>query len=540
MDFTRRDILVAGAAVAFASHAAEADPATDAPAGHVAERASGHVLDAASRDPIPNAAVSNGRDVVLTDNEGGFSLPVRDGDSIFVIKPRGWMVPLEKGTNLPRCAVLHQPQGTPAALDFRYPGVAPTGPLPDNIEFLLTRADEPDKFNVLLCTDPQPETEAELGYVRDTAVTLAAMEKAAFGITTGDVMFDDLSMYGRHNRLFGTLGLPWWNLPGNHDMNYEAPDDFLSKETFKRLFGARHYAFQYGPATFIMLDNVEYLGGNKYRGRIGQEQLGFVRAVLGVVPHDAPVIVCMHIPLRTAVGDEPFSATTDYQDFLALIGDRPNCISFSGHTHTNEHHYLGAAQHHHHVLTAVSGSWWSGPADMRGIPVALASDGAPNGFHVLSIDGASCRTRLVSCEHPAGPPLRVVLDTHFDRRTGEVARALPMSALLGGTVTRDDLASARLLVNFFVGGPRSSVRYAIEGGEPQALKPLLAIDPFVQQVYWRNEASKKPWVHPVKSTHLWEASLPPDLALGAHRCTISAVDEFGVSCETGFVVEVTS
>ena len=49
-------------------------------------------------------------------------------------------------------------------------------------------------------------------------------------------------------------------------------------------------------------------------------------------------------------------------------------VSFSGHTHTTEHHYFGAADgwngaepHHQHMLTTLSGSWWSGPFDHRGV-----------------------------------------------------------------------------------------------------------------------------------------------------------------------------
>jgi hypothetical protein len=530
VDLSRRDLLVAATTLV----------ATQAVAETQTDHATGHVFEAGTRRPVPGIKISNGRDITQTDATGAWSLPVLDGDSIFVIKPSGWMVPLEPGTNLPRFACLHQPHGTPEAFAMRYAGIPPTGPLPPSIDFFLTRAEEPSAFDVLLFTDPQPESDAELTFVRDTAVTLAGSHAAKFGITTGDVMFDDLSMYHRHNHIIGTLGLPWWNLPGNHDMNYESPGNQYSKETFKRLFGARHYAFQYGPATFIMLDNVDYLGDNKYQGRIGPEQLGFVRALLATLPHDALTIICMHVPLHTAVGPEPFSTTIDAADLIALLADRPNCISFAGHTHTNEHHYLGPANHHHHVLTAVSGSWWSGPPDLRGIPVALASDGAPNGFHILSIDGNAALTRLISSENPAAPPLRVMLDGHFARRTPELALALPLSALLGGTIAQDALPAARLLVNFFPGGPRSTLHYVLEtDATPRKLTPTLEIDPFVQQIFWRHEASKKPWVHPVKSTHLWQASLPAGLAPGAHRLTITAADEFGNGYETDFQLEVT-
>jgi C terminal of Calcineurin-like phosphoesterase len=89
--------------------------------------------------------------------------------------------------------------------------------------------------------------------------------------------------------------------------------------------------------------------------------------------------------------------TADRAEFLALLSGRRS-VSFSGRTHTTEHHYFSAADgflasapNHHHVLTAVSGSWWSGPLDRRGIASADSRDGTPHGFHILSIDGGALR-----------------------------------------------------------------------------------------------------------------------------------------------------
>jgi hypothetical protein len=41
-------------------------------------------------------------------------------------------------------------------------------------------------------------------------------------MTTGDIMFDDLSLYPRLNRIIGQIGISWYNIRGNHDLNYEA------------------------------------------------------------------------------------------------------------------------------------------------------------------------------------------------------------------------------------------------------------------------------------------------------------------------------
>src|SRR5690606_24329289 len=44
--------------------------------------------------PLKGIRVSNGRDIVKTDDEGRYELPVDDDTIVFVIKPRGWRTPL--------------------------------------------------------------------------------------------------------------------------------------------------------------------------------------------------------------------------------------------------------------------------------------------------------------------------------------------------------------------------------------------------------------------------------------------------------------
>ena len=97
-----------------------------------------------------------------------------------------------------------------------------------------------------MVTDPQPETGAEVDFIREDLIQALAGVDAKFGLTAGDIMFDDLSLYPRSNAIMGTIGLPWWNVGGNHDLNFEAPDRKYSRETFKRVFGPNYYAFFYG------------------------------------------------------------------------------------------------------------------------------------------------------------------------------------------------------------------------------------------------------------------------------------------------------
>ncbi len=556
---TRRDVL-AGAALALLAGAAEAAGEQAAPQratltahGTVREDVSGTGGRAPTDPPLSGVLVSNGREVTRTDADGRYALPVEPGQVVFVIKPAGYAVPTDPVTKLPSFAYVHEPEGTPAALDLRYPGLALTGPLPAAIDFALAKRDEPARFDVVLLTDPQPESTVEIEYVRDDVIAGLIGARAAFGITAGDLMFDDLSMYGRYNAMIGRIGLPWWNIGGNHDLNFEAPDARRSRETFKRVYGAPYYAHEYAGALFIMLDNVDYLGpdparpgkSGKYRGFLGADQLAFVAALLRETPPERLIVVVMHIPLATYVGTEPSMITVNAADLLKLLAGRRS-ISFAGHTHTTEHHYLGQADgypgptpHHHHVLTAVSGSWWSGPLDHRGIACADSTDGTPNGFHVLTIDGADYSTRYVPASEPAGRQMRISLEAQMHGDDAETFNASSQSERLRSPITADQAAGAHVTVNVFDGGPKTSVTFALDGGSAVAMTRVRQPDPFIQQVYGRNPSTIKPWVKPMPCSHLWSARLPPGLEPGTYALQVRAKDEYGRDHADAMVLEVT-
>jgi 3',5'-cyclic AMP phosphodiesterase CpdA len=556
---SRRDVVTYGTAAAIAAAVAPVGNALAAAnagtvSGTVYENRSGGQRRAPSDPGIAGVLVSNGREVVRTDAGGHYTLPVDDESIVFVIKPTGYAVPVDDEM-LPRFYYIHQPAGSPQSLNLRYRGIEPTGPLPDSVDFALTKVDEPQKFDVVLFTDPQPESAVEVDFIRDDVVTALIGTKAAFGMTTGDIMFDDLSLYPRLNRIIGKIGLPWYNIGGNHDLNYEAPSAKYSRETFKRVFGPSYYAFEYGGALFLMLDNVNYFGGDaarprgagKFEGRIGERQLTFIANVLKEFPADKLVVTGMHIPLRNYLdGTDASINTADRADFLKLLAGRPNTLSLSGHMHTTEHHYFGADDgffgkdpHHHHVLTAVSGSWWSGPYDHRGIAVADSRDGSPNGFHILSVAGNRYTTQFQPANEPNGRQMRIVLDSEFHRGGAEIYRDFRLGQLLGSPIAQDNVFATEVVANVFDGGPRTKVEYRIGDRPAVIMLPDVRPDPFVEEVFARNQATKKPWVKAEPCSHIWVARLPADLEPGTHCLKVRAVDEYGREHNDSLVVEIT-
>jgi hypothetical protein len=499
-----------------------------------------------SSDPgIANVLVSNGHDVARTDRDGRYALPMEDDAIVFVIKPTGYAVPIDRGTMLPRFYYIHRPHGTPPQLGTRERGIEPTGPLPASVDFALTKIDEPDRFDVIMFADTHADSAAAIDYIRTDVVNTLIGTTAAFGLTLGDLMSDDLSRYDRYNRVIGRVGVPWYNISGNHDLNFEASGREYSRETFKRIFGPDYYAFEYGGALFLMLDNVDYLGKGKYQGRFGERQLAFVSRLLAHTPADRLVIAAMHIPLRTYLDPNDATVnTSDALELLGILGERP-CISFSGHTHTNEHHYIGGRHgstgglsHHHHVMTALSGSWWSGPYDHRGVAMADSPDGNPNGFYILSIDGNRCTTRFRPAKEPENRQMRIVLDsTAHDNPTATDDGC--MSPLFGSPIAQDRGGTTNVIVNVFDGGPRTTVEYRIGDFGPVKMNRETRPDPFIQEVFARNHATKKPWAEVAPCSHICTAPLPAGLDAGIHCIMVRVIDEYGRELHDRLCLEVT-
>jgi hypothetical protein len=212
-------------------------------------------FDPARDRPLPGVAVSNGREVVVTGDDGRYELPLRQPANIFVIKPRGWSVPVDE-LQIPRFYFTHAPQG---AAGTRYPGLQPTGPLPESVDFALLPQDEPDRFRVLVFGDTQPRNTTELDYVaRDLVADVVGFD-AAFGVTLGDLVFDDLTLFDPLNEAIATIGLPWRHLIGNHDIDFTADTDHGARGAYYRTYGPSYYAFTWGPAHFIVLDSFRWI-----------------------------------------------------------------------------------------------------------------------------------------------------------------------------------------------------------------------------------------------------------------------------------------
>ena len=489
-----------------------------------AEEASGFVFEDLNKNlkrdagekGVAGVLVSNGREVVKTNENGAYVLPAAMDEAVFFItKPANYALPVDEN-NLPQFYYIHRPEGSPS---LKYNGVDPTDPLPESIDFPLFKSEYTESFDVVVFGDPQPYNSREVDYIRDDIIPELIGVDAAFGITLGDILGNTLSLYEEYNPVVGKIGVPFYNVPGNHDLNFDVPDDRYSLETFTRHFGPTYYSFNHGKVHFVILDDIEWHGkkGDKkgyYKGAVSDEQLEWLNNDLKYVDPDKLIVFSMHIPLKTMRGATEVRYIKNTRPFFELLEGRKHALLLAAHTHTLEHHYMdekdgwkGGNELHQIICATVCGSWWSGPEDTRGIPVADMSDGTPNGYHIFHFDGNQYSETFKAADK----------DRNFQMRISTPK----------GILTRKELEQSRILVNVFDGGVKSTVECRVDQEYPVKMKRTIRTDPFIVELYEQYEDSMKSWVNPRRSTHIWTAPLPRDLESGLHVISVTSTDQYG-------------
>jgi len=478
---------------------------------------------------IEGVMVSNQNNVVLTDKDGQYSLPVTDRTILFVTKPPGYRFHLNE-LNLPQFYYIHQPEGSP---ELTYSGVEPTGSAPDSVDFGLILSERKETFTVITYGDPQPRNDVELSYYRDKIVNELGTTNSDFILVLGDIMYDDLSLYDRYNQLMATLNRPVYNVYGNHDINFDADGNEFARETFKRHYGPTFYSFEEGDVHFIVLDNIDYLGYNEegnsqYKGGISPQQITWMRNNLQHVDKKKRLVLAAHIPLHTpGLEDVDVVNTANRNELFEILDPFDDVIFLAGHMHTNFHSFLdqefgrtNANPVHQIITSAASGSWWSGPKDENGIPVSTQRDGVPNGYHVVEFK----ETDYIEFFKPAG------MDSSYQMRIESPAPELRLNR-----------ENTELLVNVFNGSQKSQVRYKINHSDWIKMDWLgLSVSPFFKNLLDQNSDTFASWIQPVETTHLWRADLTGILTAGTHRITVWTRDQFGQEFSRVKVIEVSN
>lgn len=484
--------------------------------GYVYEDANRNGRKDKTEKGIAGVAVSNGVEVVLSDSKGLYRMPVGNDNIIFISKPSGYKV-LLNGNNQPQFYYIHKPNGHPA--NYEYKGISPTGKLPEWVNFALVPHEEPEEYTALVFGDPQPYTREEVElFSRGVIAELEGIRDVQFGLSLGDLVGDDLDLHLPYIGAVKKVGIPWYNVMGNHDMNYEATADSLSDETFESNFGPATYSFNYGKVHFIVLDDILYpdpRDGKGYWGGFRKDQLDFVENDLKYVEKEKLIVLAFHIPLQYY--NEAFRPE-DRQRLFDLLKDYPYTLSLSAHTHlqrndfyTKEDGWHQEKPHHEYNVGTTSGDWYSGELDARGVPYATMRDGTPKGYAFIHFKG----NQYIIDYKAAGKPKDYQMEIFSPK-------VIPAKK---GT-------SSGIYVNFFMGSKGDLVEYRIGDSD---WKPMIwtdDTDPSFRGLLHRWDVTenlmpgRRP-SNPAKSTHLWRGSFPKDLLPGEHTIEIRATDRYG-------------
>ena len=505
-------------AVACASIVHAQPAASLASTGSVFDDANGNGVFDTGEKGIAHVAVSNGRDVVRTDNVGSYSLQVQPGQTVFVVKPAGWRV-ATGATGMPLFWRHHVPSGGTA---LKYGGIAPTGALPASIDFPLRRESVRKRdLDVLVFGDSQPKSIVDVDYYDDDIVTpIVGTHQAQLGLTLGDIVHDDLSLYPAIQAVTAKLGVPWLHVAGNHDLDFDAARDEDSLLTFRSHFGPDTFAWEETNAAFIVLDDVVYRPAQRpvYVGGLRQDQFAFLAAYLPTVPKNRLLVLAVHIPFfnTSPVPQGQSFRVADRERLFGLLKDFPHVLLLSAHSHTQQHvlHGAGSGWHgatplHEYNVGAACGAFWSGVKDAAGIPDATMADGTPNGYATLKVNLGG---KYALAWHPA----RDAGDTQI--------------ALHAPTVLRQGAYPAfAVFANVYMGRDDSKVEYRIDDGDWEPMTRTLQSDPRLiaenvddDRTHALRGYDRTPPAEP--SPHLWRGTLPTDLAVGVHAIEVRAFD----------------
>lgn len=452
---------------------------------------------------VKGVCVSNGENVVQTNAKGEWRLSIEEDESIFIIKPSGYAVPLNQN-KIPQYF-------------FKYTLPYTKEISLQSVNFPLHKSEENKKFSALFFGDLQARGMREVNFVFHDVVEELIGSDATFGVSLGDIVADDPELMDDVSQGVAKIGISWYNIFGNHDNDWGAKTNEERDDTFEKFFGPSTYAFEYGEVAFIALNDIYFQSNGKYRPHFTDKQLAFVENYVRLIPEDKLIVLMMHAPLVQCDNREKM-----YQ----IIQNRKHTFSISGHVHEQLNVFVdkkmgwqGKTPHHHLVNATVCGSWWCGLEDESGIPHATMNDGAPNGYSIITFDGNQYSVRFKAARRPA---------------------SFQMNIYLPEEIRKSSLDTAQVLLNVFAGSDRSVVEMQIDrSGKWIRLDTIRTIDPECLRMYKLSpyletkvdgrtleEVFGFPMDFPSISYHMWKAKLPEKISTGTHLVTVRTTDMY--------------
>ena len=229
---------------------------------------------------------------------------------------------------------------------------------------LVKRTEKSDDFKMMMIADPQSHvfdptskssstaydgTEVWKDIWEDMRGYMADNPGNYYGMCLGDIEAWGPSaksplpcVYPEYCKGIATLGIPFFNVIGNHDHFPQGESDDESAEMFETYFGPRNYSFDLGQTHCVVLDDCIYIKDfRRYPFKYGLEDefVEWLKGDLALVAKDTPVMIFTHVNCFTKEGvqnwiydDLPCAYNLDA--FLAALQGFDKLYVWDGHTHT--------------------------------------------------------------------------------------------------------------------------------------------------------------------------------------------------------------
>lgn len=436
---------------------------------------------------VTGVTVTDGHSVVSTDRDGRYELVSSAAQRFLSIcLPAGYRIPVSTtGTAWLHRAIAPDAHGEMSALFDLEP---------------LDVSDHAHAFLVL--ADPQTQDMTEVGFlhtqtVPDVRTAVGALSGLPmFGVGCGDMMFGNLELFPEWERAVAHMGVPFFQVVGNHDIVFDERADARSTATFERHFGPTYYSFDRGAVHYVVLDDVMLrLYDVDYFGFVDERQLTWLAADLARVERGRPVVVFVHIPTQSTPGRRNGAPMPDVhyvvtnREALYRLLEPYAAHIMCGHTHENEHVFEGRV--HEHVHGTVCGAWWSGP---------ICSDGTPNGYAIYEVRGEEFRWRYKSTGLDASHQMRVYAHGADPRAPDEI------------------------VANVWGWDPQWTVVWYEDSERRGAMSRRTGLDPLAVTLYTGSDLPpRRKWVEPTQTAHLFYAPA----SRGAREVRVEATDRCG-------------
>ena len=422
---------------------------------------------------IGGVVVSDGFSVVQTSNNGKYEILLTpQSEHVFVSIPSGYAFPQE-------------------ASIARHYKIVEEGI--GELDFELQKLSVDDtKHQFIIWADPQVRNAGDVGKmmaqsVPDVQQFIRSQPASTLmhGISVGDIVWDTPNLFADYNKAVAQCGIPFFQVLGNHDMDYNKGGDEMSDDTFKKNYGPSYYSFNRGQVHYVVLDDVLYLGSDRnYKGSITQQQLDWLKKDLSFVPKDKLVVLCVHIPVHSSV---------DNKQALYDVIKEYNVHIMSGHTHNNRNSIRENV--YEHVHGTLCGAWWTGP---------VCGDGTPPGFGVYEVDGNTLKWQYKSI-------------------------GKPLDYQLSAQVYTNDQGRKEALANVWNWDKEWKVEWWADEAYKGTLTNTPGLDPQTVSLYKGDQLPKgRVFVEPMKTDHLFVAEVPN----GASKIKFVATDRFGRTYQT--------